>query len=106
MLFIEASVLPGGKGQLLLTGQLGNVMQESARAAVSHIRAEAGTLGFTLYRELRGKLVKLNRSLIPAGAHAYSWLDTRAPAGPVRYRLQAVSSSGVRAWLGSALVAR
>ncbi len=45
VLFIEASLLPGGHGQIVLTGQLGNVMQESARAAVSHIRAEAETLG-------------------------------------------------------------
>lgn len=45
VLFIEASVLPGGKGNLTLTGQLGNVMQESARAAVSHIRANARALG-------------------------------------------------------------
>jgi ATP-dependent Lon protease len=45
VLFIEASLLPGGKEQILLTGQLGNVMQESARAAVSHIRAHAAALG-------------------------------------------------------------
>jgi ATP-dependent Lon protease len=45
VLFIEASLLPGGKEQIILTGQLGNVMQESARAAVSHIRAHAGMLG-------------------------------------------------------------
>ncbi|MEX2272983.1 MAG: endopeptidase La [Vicinamibacterales bacterium] len=45
VLFIEALLLPGGKGQLTLTGQLGNVMQESARAAVSHIRQQAGPLG-------------------------------------------------------------
>jgi ATP-dependent Lon protease len=45
VLFIEASLLPGGREQFILTGQLGNVMQESARAAVSHIRAEAGALG-------------------------------------------------------------
>ncbi len=45
VLFIEASLLPGGHGQIVLTGQLGNVMQESARAAVSHIRTEAETLG-------------------------------------------------------------
>ena len=41
VLFIEASLLPGGRGQFILTGQLGDVMQESARAAVSHIRANA-----------------------------------------------------------------
>jgi len=45
VLFIEALLLPGGKGQLTLTGQLGSVMQESARAAVSHIRQQAGALG-------------------------------------------------------------
>jgi ATP-dependent Lon protease len=44
VLFIEASLLPGGHGNIILTGQLGNVMQESARAAVSHIRAEARAL--------------------------------------------------------------
>jgi ATP-dependent Lon protease len=45
VLFIEASLLPGGKGTITLTGHLGNVMQESARAAVSHIRAHAEALG-------------------------------------------------------------
>jgi ATP-dependent Lon protease len=45
VLFIEASLLPGGRGQLTLTGQLGDVMQESARAAVSHLRASAKELG-------------------------------------------------------------
>jgi len=45
VLFIEASLLPSGHHNITLTGQLGNVMQESARAAVSHIRAHAGELG-------------------------------------------------------------
>jgi endopeptidase La len=45
VLFIEASLLPSGKGNIILTGQLGGVMQESARAAVSHIRAQADALG-------------------------------------------------------------
>jgi ATP-dependent Lon protease len=45
VLFIEASLLPSGHHELILTGQLGNVMQESARAAVSHIRAAASQLG-------------------------------------------------------------
>ena len=39
VLFVEASLLPSGHHNLILTGQLGNVMQESARAAVSHIRS-------------------------------------------------------------------
>jgi ATP-dependent Lon protease len=44
VLFVEASLLPAGHQNLILTGQLGNVMQESARAAVSHIRAAADEL--------------------------------------------------------------
>lgn len=44
VLFVEASLLPGGKG-LTLTGQLGEVMQESARAAQSYIWAHADQLG-------------------------------------------------------------
>jgi ATP-dependent Lon protease len=44
VLFIEASLLPAGHHNLILTGQLGSVMQESARAAVSHIRASANAL--------------------------------------------------------------
>ncbi|MFB3852255.1 MAG: endopeptidase La [Vicinamibacterales bacterium] len=45
VLFVEATLLPGGNQNVTLTGQLGNVMQESARAAVSHIRARAAELG-------------------------------------------------------------
>ena len=45
VLYIEAALLPGGNGQITLTGQLGAVMQESARAALSHIRQNANSLG-------------------------------------------------------------
>jgi ATP-dependent Lon protease len=45
VLFIEAVLLPGGSGHLTLTGQLGSVMQESARAALSHVRQQAQALG-------------------------------------------------------------
>jgi ATP-dependent Lon protease len=44
VLFIETSLMPG-TGNLTLTGQLGAVMQESARAALSHIRQNAAALG-------------------------------------------------------------
>lgn len=40
MLKIEAVIIPG-KGKLILTGQLGDVMKESAQAALSYIRAHA-----------------------------------------------------------------
>ena len=45
VLYVEAALLPGGGGHVTLTGQLGNVMQESARAALSHIRQHAQALG-------------------------------------------------------------
>lgn len=44
ILFIETSVAPG-KGQFTLTGQLGDVMKESAQAVMSYIRAHANGLG-------------------------------------------------------------
>jgi ATP-dependent Lon protease len=44
LLQIEATLLPG-KGQLILTGQLGDVMQESAKAAYSVVRSRSERLG-------------------------------------------------------------
>lgn len=44
VLFIEATRMPGGKG-FQITGSVGNVMQESARAALSYIRSRAERLG-------------------------------------------------------------
>ncbi len=44
ILFIEATRTPGGN-RLILTGQLGEVMRESAQAALSLIKARAGSLG-------------------------------------------------------------
>ena len=43
-LTIEVSAMPG-KGEILLTGKLGDVMKESARAAISYIRAHADRYG-------------------------------------------------------------
>jgi ATP-dependent Lon protease len=44
VLFIEATAMEGDKG-LVLTGQLGDVMKESARIALSYARSHAGELG-------------------------------------------------------------
>ncbi len=44
ILHVEALALPG-KGELRLTGHLGDVMKESAQAALSYLRANAATLG-------------------------------------------------------------
>ena len=63
VLEIEVSVVPG-RGKLQLTGTLGDVMKESASAALSYARARAGTLG--LEREfLRTRDLHVH---IPAGA--------------------------------------
>ncbi len=44
LLTVEATVLPG-KGKLMITGKLGEVMQESAQAAMSYVRSRAEALG-------------------------------------------------------------
>jgi len=63
VLFVEAIAMPG-KGGLLLTGQLGDVMQESARAAMSYVRKAAGSLG------IQDKFFRANdiHVHVPAGA--------------------------------------
>jgi len=63
ILFIEASLLPGGRG-FTITGQLGDVMQESARAAQSYLWSHAEEFGISpeMFREYG---VHLH---VPAGA--------------------------------------
>ncbi|HUQ93106.1 MAG TPA: endopeptidase La [Bryobacteraceae bacterium] len=63
VLYIEATLLPDGKG-LTLTGQLGEVMQESARAAQSYIWSHAGNYGIDtkLFKEAGAHIH------VPAGA--------------------------------------
>jgi ATP-dependent Lon protease len=64
LLFIEATLLPGGGGGFTITGQLGEVMQESARAARSYLWAHAQEFGIdpTMFKEYG---VHLH---VPAGA--------------------------------------
>jgi ATP-dependent Lon protease len=49
VLYVETSLLPGGR-DLTLTGQLGDVMQESARAAQSYLWSHAEALGVDVSR--------------------------------------------------------
>ncbi len=64
LLFIEATLLPGGAGGFTITGQLGDVMQESARAARSYLWAHAQEFGIdpSMFKEYA---VHLH---VPAGA--------------------------------------
>ena len=63
ILFIECARVPG-KGGLILTGQLGDVMKESAQAALSLVKARAGMLGID-----QGLFEKSDIHLhVPAGA--------------------------------------
>ncbi|HET6304411.1 MAG TPA: endopeptidase La, partial [Myxococcota bacterium] len=65
ILFIEANAVAGGKGvRLRLTGQLGEVMRESAEAALSWVRASAERLGIES-PVLRAGEIHLH---VPAGA--------------------------------------
>src|SRR5438477_48069 len=45
IIFIEAAAMPGKQSQVTLTGQLGDVMKESAMAALSYVRSNAVALG-------------------------------------------------------------
>ena len=46
ILFIETTAMPGGRG-FQVTGSIGNVMQESARAALSYVRSRAASLNIS-----------------------------------------------------------
>ena len=63
VLFVEAAMMPG-KGGLVLTGQLGDVMKESARIALTYVKSHAAELGIEEHA-LDGKELHVH---VPAGA--------------------------------------
>ncbi len=66
ILFLESTVMPGGKGvRLRLTGQLGDVMKESAEAALSWVRSNAEHLQLDESPALEASEIHLH---VPAGA--------------------------------------
>jgi ATP-dependent Lon protease len=63
VLFVEAADMPG-RGGLVLTGQLGDVMKESARIALTYVKSHAAELGIDEHA-LDGREVHVH---VPAGA--------------------------------------
>jgi ATP-dependent Lon protease len=63
VLFVEAASMPG-QGGLVLTGQLGDVMKESARIALTYVKSHASELGID-ERALDGRELHVH---VPAGA--------------------------------------
>jgi hypothetical protein len=69
--------------------------------------AEVDTLGFNVYRLVKGKLVHANKHLILVHGGTYSFVDRKAPsARNLRYRIQAVHTDGSRSWFGPLAVKR
>ena len=63
ILFVEATAMPG-KPELILTGSLGDVMKESARAALSYVQAHAGTFNIP-HGAFEGRQIHIH---VPSGA--------------------------------------
>src|SRR5499433_3806713 len=64
VLFVEATMIPTGEDRLVLTGMLGDVMRESAQAAVSYVWSNAEALDIDP-KTFEGKTIHIH---VPAGA--------------------------------------
>ncbi len=64
VLFVEATMMPSDEERLILTGMLGDVMRESAQAALSYVRSNAERLGIDAGM-FAGKTIHVH---VPAGA--------------------------------------
>jgi ATP-dependent Lon protease len=64
VLFVEVTMMPASEERLVLTGMLGDVMRESAQAAVSYVWSSADTFGIDP-KLFEGKTVHIH---VPAGA--------------------------------------
>ncbi|HKN63131.1 MAG TPA: endopeptidase La [Gaiellaceae bacterium] len=64
VLFVEATSMDGSNGELVLTGQLGDVMKESARIALSYVQSHADELGID-HDAFQGRSFHVH---VPAGA--------------------------------------
>ena len=93
VLFIEATKLPGSGDShgtdLTLTGQLGDVMKESARIALSYVRSRAGALGVDATALSGGVHLHVPAGAVPkdgpsAGVTMVTALVSMATGRPVR----------------------
>ncbi|HKD74978.1 MAG TPA: S16 family serine protease, partial [Ktedonobacterales bacterium] len=64
VLIVEAAMMPSDEEHLVLTGQLGDVMKESAQAALTYVRSNASDLGIDPPNVFSGKSVHIH---VPAG---------------------------------------
>ena len=73
---------------------------------------EVSARGFNVYRDQKGRRVRVNRTLLPskgtsARGASYSFLDKAAPRhGAIRYWLQVVKRDGKRVWYGAVVPER
>jgi len=91
IIFIEAAKMKG-KGNLILTGSLGDVMKESAQAAMSYIRSHAKSLNIALISLLTERLCKRNVAL--TGELTLS--GRILPVGGVKEKVLAAHRAGVK----------
>lgn len=94
VLYVEADVIPG-KGNLILTGQLGDVMKESARAALTYVMSHRASIGIS-DQAAEGVDVHIH---VPAGA-----VPKDGPsAGVTMFTALASLFSGRAVWPGLAM---
>ncbi len=87
-LFIETALVPG-KGKIQLTGQLGDVMQESAQAAITFIRSIASKYGIEDFHEKYDLHVHVPEGAVPkdgpsAGVTMFTSVMSALTGTPVR----------------------
>src|SRR2546430_8807559 len=82
IIFIEAASMPSKQSQLTLTGQLGDVMKESATAALSYVRSNAVALGLPA-NVFEDQNIHIH---VPAGAIPKDWPSAGRPRTDVPLR--------------------
>ena len=95
ILLVETSLM-SGSGQVVTTGQLGDVMKESARAALSYVRSRAEVFGLTLATSITSALLGIPVRNDVAMTGEISLRGRVLPIGGLREKLLAARRSGIR----------